>query len=148
MDILCYLLHYLSGFLYSISDSYQVAFYVAGAVPTLAACLMFAIPFLMPPPEHIYWKRQDTITKREQSDGRLLSPEPGTSSGKPPSRPPVTRNVPRIALSQSVNSLHKYFDMPKRVSMAEIGSVTSLAIIPRNSVSSLAMSQSDRASVV
>ena len=138
---------FLPGFLYSISNSYQVAFYVAGAVPTLAACLMFAIPFLLPPPDHIYWKRQDTITKREQSDGRLLPSEASTS--KRPSRPPVTRNVPRIAQSQSVNSLHRYFDMPKRVSMAEIGSVTSLAIIPRGSVSSLAISHhSDRASVV
>lgn len=28
--------------------SYQVAFYISGAVPTAAACLMFGIPFLMP----------------------------------------------------------------------------------------------------
>lgn len=107
----------------------------------------------MPPPDHKYWQRQDTITKREQSDRKLIPRDseasfPEGSSSKRPSRPPVTRNVPRIAQSQSVNSLHRFFDMPKRVSMAEIGSVTSLAIIPRHSVSSLAMSQCDRASVV
>ena len=135
------------GFLYDISDSYQVAFYVAGAVPTLAACLMFGIPFLMPPPEHKYWKRQDTITKREQSDRKLL-PSGSTSEasmGRRQSRPPVTRNVPRLAQSQSVNSLHRFFDMPKRVSMAETGSVTSLAI-PRSIIDSNA--PSDIASVV
>lgn len=38
----------LAGFIYDASGSYQVAFYIAGAVPTLAACLMFGIPFLMP----------------------------------------------------------------------------------------------------
>ena len=38
----------LEGFIYDVSGSYQVAFYIAGAVPTLAACLMFGIPFLMP----------------------------------------------------------------------------------------------------
>ena len=38
----------LSGFIYDASNSYQVAFYIAGAVPTAAACMMFGIPFLMP----------------------------------------------------------------------------------------------------
>ena len=37
----------LSGFIYDASNSYQVAFYIAGAVPTAAACMMFGIPFLM-----------------------------------------------------------------------------------------------------
>lgn len=39
---------YFSGFIYDASNSYQVAFYIAGAVPTAAACMMFGIPFLMP----------------------------------------------------------------------------------------------------
>lgn len=43
---------YLLGFIYDASNSYEVAFYVAGAVPIIAACMMFAIPFLMPKEEH------------------------------------------------------------------------------------------------
>lgn len=39
---------FFSGFIYDASNSYQVAFYIAGAVPTAAACMMFGIPFLMP----------------------------------------------------------------------------------------------------
>lgn len=135
----------IAGFLYDISNSYQVAFYVAGAVPTIAACLMFGIPFLMPPPDHKYWQRNDTITKREQSNRKLIpSAEEG---GRSQRRPPVTRSVPRIAISPSVNSLHRFFDMPKRVSMAEIGSLSSLAIIPRDLVDTNNFS-SDSASMV
>jgi len=36
------------GLIYRYTMSYQVAFYISGAVPTAAACLMFGIPFLMP----------------------------------------------------------------------------------------------------
>ena len=43
-----YILAAFSGFIYDASNSYQVAFYIAGAVPTAAACMMFGIPFLMP----------------------------------------------------------------------------------------------------
>lgn len=38
----------LAGLIYRYTMSYQVAFYISGAVPTAAACLMFGIPFLMP----------------------------------------------------------------------------------------------------
>lgn len=38
----------IAGFIYDASNSYQVAFYIAGAVPTAAACMMFGIPYLMP----------------------------------------------------------------------------------------------------
>lgn len=38
----------IAGELYVATNSYQVAFYISGAVPTAAACLMFGIPFLMP----------------------------------------------------------------------------------------------------
>lgn len=37
-----------TGKIYEAFDSYQVAFYISGAVPTAAACMMFGIPFLMP----------------------------------------------------------------------------------------------------
>eukprot|EP00794_Sanderia_malayensis_P011334 gene11334-12519_t len=140
----------IAGFLYEISNSYQVAFYVAGAVPTLAACLLFAIPFLMPPEEHEYWHRHDIDPKNEENGKALLACSSSSSSSSvhkyAPSRPPVTRNVPRIAVSPSVNSLHRFFDMPKRVSMAEIGSVSSLAIIPRERIEPNV--SPDRASIV
>ncbi len=131
------------------SSSYQVAFYIAGAVPTLAACLLFGVPFLMPPAEHEFWHRNDTITKRGESDKKLIPSGSSSDSSmgkRQQSRPPVTRNVPRIAVSPSVNSLHRYFDMPKRVSMVEIGSVSSLAIIPRDIVDPNVAP--DRASIV
>lgn len=38
----------IAGEIYEAFDSYQVAFYISGAVPTVAACMMFGIPFLMP----------------------------------------------------------------------------------------------------
>lgn len=47
----------LAGFLYDISKSYQVAFYVAGAIPTVASIMMFAVPFLIPPQDHPFWKK-------------------------------------------------------------------------------------------
>ena len=34
--------------MYDVADSYQVAFYVAGAIPVIASMMMFTIPFLMP----------------------------------------------------------------------------------------------------
>ncbi|EDO35238.1 predicted protein, partial [Nematostella vectensis] len=36
----------IAGFIYDMSKSYELAFYVAGAVPVIAACMMFGIPFL------------------------------------------------------------------------------------------------------
>ncbi|KAK3726908.1 hypothetical protein QZH41_016704, partial [Actinostola sp. cb2023] len=42
----------IAGFIYDASNSYEVAFYIAGAVPIIAACLMFTIPFLMPKEDH------------------------------------------------------------------------------------------------
>lgn len=42
---------FFTGFIYDASNSYEVAFYVAGAVPIIAACMMFTIPFLMPKEE-------------------------------------------------------------------------------------------------
>ncbi|XP_068685685.1 monocarboxylate transporter 10-like [Montipora foliosa] len=38
----------IAGKIYQAFNSYQVAFYISGAVPTAAACMMFGIPFLMP----------------------------------------------------------------------------------------------------
>ena len=43
------------GFLYDVADSYQVAFYVAGAIPVIASVIMFAIPFLVPPKDDSFW---------------------------------------------------------------------------------------------
>lgn len=42
------LMPFFSGKIYEAFNSYQVAFYISGAVPTAAACMMFGIPFLMP----------------------------------------------------------------------------------------------------
>lgn len=38
----------IAGEIYEAFKSYQIAFYISGAVPTAAACMMFGIPFLMP----------------------------------------------------------------------------------------------------
>ena len=45
----------LIGFLYDVANSYQVAFYVAGAIPVIASLIMFSIPFLIPPKDDPFW---------------------------------------------------------------------------------------------
>ncbi|XP_065643931.1 monocarboxylate transporter 10 [Hydra vulgaris] len=54
----------LAGFIYDKSHSYHVAFYVAGAIPTIASCIMFLIPFLMPPPDHKFWIRKTSVSNK------------------------------------------------------------------------------------
>ena len=48
-------IHFSVGFLYDVANSYQVAFYVAGAIPVIASLIMFAIPFLVPTKDDPFW---------------------------------------------------------------------------------------------
>lgn len=130
----------LAGFLYDISNSYQVAFFVAGAVSTLAACVMFTIPFLMPPPDHSFWKHRQTFSMKF-----LL---PSTSSNSEDSVDGNNNDMEKYdknttdknnldgksylypGKSQSFVSIGQlYFDVEKKVSMRDIGSVSSLGTI-------------------
>jgi len=41
-----------------------VAFYVAGAIPVIASIAMFAVPFLIPPKEHPFWRHYPPSSKQ------------------------------------------------------------------------------------
>jgi len=62
-----------AGFLYDISNSYQAAFYVAGAVPIFSCCLMFLIPFLMPENQGIHEHNAEVLKEKEMLEYQLDS---------------------------------------------------------------------------
>ncbi|KAJ7328161.1 hypothetical protein OS493_025574 [Desmophyllum pertusum] len=123
----------LAGMIYDLSQSYQIAFYVAGACSTVATCLLFLVPALMP---------QDTC---DDGRGRAETVHSGTSDKplldgirSPDSSIPTTSTKASLGSCQKLNSnmrlapsqsyLDRYWGMPKRASMgASMASLLSFA---------------------
>lgn len=119
--------------IYDLSQSYQIAFYVAGACSTVATCLLFLVPALMP---------QDTC---DDERGRAETVHSGTSDKplldgirSPDSSIPTTSTKASLGSCQELNSnmrlapsqsyLDRYWGMPKRASMrASMASLLSFA---------------------
>lgn len=58
----------VAGWMYPITQSYEPAFYMAGAFTTLGACLLFLVPFLLPLEVHEEWcTRTNGFRQRIQS---------------------------------------------------------------------------------
>lgn len=112
-----------------------MAFFVAGAIPTLAAIILFAVPFLLPPSDHPFWRgklssKQLLISTSSQSSGtdnnnnnskdmdcvdaRILNCDPGIAS-----------NHQSYASLSSINLMH----LQKKISMREIGSISSFGSV-------------------
>ena len=143
---------FIPGFLYDLSNSYQVAFYVAGAIPIIAAVIMFFIPFLMPPPNHSFWLRRSGFSSKQYlipSSSESLKTDKNEEEGS------KTKGVKKCELiaeyceetnrpvnsRQSFNSMSRFsMDIEKKVSMKDIGSVSSFGSIllsPRSKKKSL-----------
>ena len=114
---------FLAGVIYDLSQSYQIAFYVAGACSTLATCMLFLVPALMPPEEICEEgpDRVETVCSKESEKplmDRIRSPD---------SSNPTTSTKASLGSCQKLNStmylapnqsyLDRYWDMPKRTSM-------------------------------
>ncbi|XP_020619487.1 monocarboxylate transporter 10-like [Orbicella faveolata] len=113
----------LAGVIYDLSSSYQIAFYVAGACSTLATCLLFLVPVLMPKDTYNCGRGRAETVQFEGSDEK--SPLDGIRS--PDSSVPTTSTKASLGSCQKLNSnmhlapsrsyLDRYWDLPKRASM-------------------------------
>jgi len=113
----------LAGVIYDLSSSYQIAFYVAGACSTLATCLLFLVPVLMPKDAYNCGRGRAETVQFEGSDEK--SPLDGIRS--PDSSVPTTSTKASLGSCQKLNSnmhlapsrsyLDRYWDLPKRASM-------------------------------
>lgn len=145
----------LAGFLYDISNSYEVAFYIAGAVPIISALLMFFIPNLMPPKDHPFWKRRShssnevvlisnnnleaqACLENSQPIDTSLAPAVGVKQkdrirSNTECVDSIDTSIPR---KRSFNSSKHYLtvDLEKKVSTRELGYMGSMA-----SMSSMSM---------
>ena len=112
-----------SGVIYDLSNSYQIAFYVAGACSTLATCLLFLVPALMPKDTYNDGRgRAETVEFEGSGEKPLLD---GIRS--PDSSVPTTSTKDSLGSCQKLNSnMHlspsrsyrdRYWDLPKRASM-------------------------------
>lgn len=114
---------FFAGVIYDLSSSYQIAFYVAGACSTLATCLLFLVPVLMPKDTYNCGRGRAETVQFEGSDEK--SPLDGTHS--PDSSVPTTSTKASLGSCQKLNSnmhlapsrsyLDRYWDLPKRASM-------------------------------
>lgn len=108
--------------IYDLSSSYQIAFYVAGACSTVATCLLFLVPALMPQEALDDGRGRAETVHFEDSEKALLD---GIRS--PDSSVPTTSTKASLGSCQKLNSnlrfapsqsyLDRYWDMPKRTSM-------------------------------
>lgn len=129
----------LLGMLYDISHSYQVAFLFAGAVPIVASLIMFAIPFLMPPPDHKFWKRRFNYSSKqylinsasEESSTADTNISNNIGNDKQSNGVDTNKLVPfRDNIARSFTSINKYcLDGDRKISMKELGSVASFGSI-------------------
>lgn len=114
---------FFSGVIYDLSNSYQIAFYVAGACSTLATCLLFLVPVLMPKDTYDDGRgRAETVHSGGSGEKPLLD---GIRS--PDSSVPTTSTKASLGSCQKLNSnmhlapsqsyLSRYWDLPKRASM-------------------------------
>jgi len=114
---------FFAGVIYDLSNSYQIAFYVAGACSTLATCLLFLVPVLMPKDNYNYGRgRAETVPFEDSDEKRPLD---GIRS--PDSSVPTTSTKASLGSCQKLNSnmhlapsrsyLDRYWDLPKRASM-------------------------------
>lgn len=114
---------FFSGVIYDLSNSYQIAFYAAGAFSTFATCLLFLVPVLMPKEiSNDGSSHAETV----QSEGSVEKPLlDGIRS--PDSSIPTTSTKASLGSCQKLNSnmhlapsqsyLDRYWDLPKRTSM-------------------------------
>lgn len=114
-----------SGVIYDLSNSYQIAFYVAGACSTLATCLLFLVPVLMPKDTYNDGRgRAETV----QYEGSASGEKPLLDGIRSPdSSVPTTSTKDSLGSCQKLNSnVHlspsrsyrdRYWDLPKRASM-------------------------------
>ncbi|XP_031568466.1 monocarboxylate transporter 10-like [Actinia tenebrosa] len=139
----------LAGFIYDTSNSYEVAFYIAGAVPILAACIMFAIPFLMPKDQedetdHKHYGKFEVIMDEKEEEDRssgydsqpripqlfiepatpTLPPESLRSESLPQIPPHILHNPKR--LSGDHTELRPISSIPKHLRPKSVQSFASL----------------------
>lgn len=125
--------------LYDISHSYQVAFLFAGAVPIVASLIMFAIPFLMPPADHKFWKRRFTYPSKqylidsasEESSTADTNNNNNVGNDKQFDVTDTNKLAPfRDNKARSFTSINKYcLEVDRKISMKELGSVASFGSI-------------------
>lgn len=120
----------LAGVIYDLSQSYQIAFYVAGACSTVATCILFLVPALMPQ-ETI----PDTPDRAETAHSKDIE-KPLIRICSPDSSNPTTSTKASLGSCQKLNStlhlapsqsyLDRYWGIPKRASMRASASMASL----------------------
>lgn len=153
---------YFTGFIYDVSKSYDVAFYIAGAVCTVCCCIMFLIPIYMPEGgedvveypensdvENKLLKENVSVQNGKLDNGR--SDDSAYVSGQPSAivmrpRPQSSYLSPyrddhlvvsassRHSLSRSTASLsHRHLEpITKKAKSSEFGSMVSIPIIPNS----------------
>lgn len=119
-----------AGVIYDLSQSYQIAFYVAGACSTVATCILFLVPALMPQ-ETI----PDTPDRAETAHSKDIE-KPLIRICSPDSSNPTTSTKASLGSCQKLNStlhlapsqsyLDRYWGIPKRASMRASASMASL----------------------
>ena len=122
-----------AGVIYDVSKSYQIAFYAAGASATLATCILFLVPVLMP-----VETCQDGRARTEYELQTEKTPLDGILS--PDSSNPTTSTQTSLGSCQRLNSeglptrgqsyIDRYWDMPKRASMASLLSLKFFPVPP------------------
>ena len=116
-----------TGIIYDVSNSYEIAFYVAGAVSVLATCFLFLVPVLLP---------DDVITVNNlvAEEVQIQSETSGSTSSSKSlikkldqlgSQSTKNTTVEDVVCTSTENFLDRYWSMPKRVS-----SVGSLQYLP------------------
>ena len=68
------------GWIYDVCQSYEPAFYMAGACTILSVCLLFLVPFLLPPEVRAEWSERSNIPSTDSS--LLRKPTSGTQLAK------------------------------------------------------------------
>ena len=110
-----------TGVIYDLSQSYQIAFYVAGACSTVGTCLLFLVPVLMPPELcNNNRGRAETVCSKDCEKPLIRIQSPDSSN-------PTTSTKASLGSCQKLNStlhlapsqsyLNRYWDIPKRTSM-------------------------------
>ena len=110
-----------TGFIYELSQSYQIAFYVAGACSTVATCLLFLVPVLLPPELcNDTGGPTETVCSKDSEKPLIRIQSPDSSN-------PTTSTKASLGSCQKLNStlhlapsqsyLNRYWDMPKRTSI-------------------------------
>lgn len=76
----------VAGWMYEINQSYNPAFFMAGAFTTAGVCLLFLVPFLLPPEVQEEWaKRSTKYHTRLDLSNSVLSSDSGTKISFVPS---------------------------------------------------------------